>query len=87
MVIFDCFSTNYLVAVLQLILLPYFCLTGISIDWATKKGVPFVYCMELRDDGKLGFILPASEIIPTGKEGFELIKAVADAIGKPQSRL
>ncbi|XP_018904561.2 carboxypeptidase B-like [Bemisia tabaci] len=60
---------------------------GISIDWATKKGVPFVYCMELRDDGKLGFILPASEIIPTGKEGFELIKAVADAIGKPQSRL
>ena len=45
---------------------------GASDDW--YKGVlksRFAYTYELRDTGRHGFILPESEIIPSGEELWE----------------
>jgi hypothetical protein len=53
-------------------------LAGTSDDWF--KGVPqtkYSYTVELRDKGKYGFVLPASEIIPAGKDALEAIKTIS----------
>lgn len=53
--------------------------SGGSNDWA--KGVhniKYSFVMELRN--KKSFIIPASQIIPAGKEAFALVKEVALAI-------
>lgn len=53
-------------------------ITGGSDDWA--KGIAkikYAYTIELRDNGRYGFILPASHIKPTGKEAYAAIKAIA----------
>lgn len=52
--------------------------SGGSDDWA--KGIAkikYAYTIELRDNGRYGFILPASHIKPTGKEAYAAIKAIA----------
>ncbi|XP_066903174.1 carboxypeptidase B [Halyomorpha halys] len=57
--------------------------SGSSADWAKAvAGVKFSYTFELRDTGKHGFLLPASQIVPTGKELFEAIKVIAAAAAK-----
>ena len=39
------------------------------MDWALGElGIPYSLAMELRDTGSYGFILPPSQIIPTGKQ-------------------
>lgn len=43
--------------------------------------IKYSYTIELRDTGKYGFILPPSEIIPTGKEAFVAVSALANEIG------
>lgn len=56
-------------------------LTGGANDWAKgAAGIKYAYTVELRDDGTYGFLLPASQIVPTGKETFAAIKAIAKAI-------
>ncbi|XP_050424689.1 carboxypeptidase B-like [Adelges cooleyi] len=50
-------------------------------DWA--KGVAkikYSYTIELRDTGKYGFDLPASEIVPVGKEAFAAVSTLAKEI-------
>jgi murein tripeptide amidase MpaA len=42
--------------------------TGGASDWFYQEGIWGAYTIELRDTGKYGFVLPASEIIPTGQE-------------------
>lgn len=43
--------------------------TGGSIDWVKGHlNVPLVYCYELRDDGRYGFLLPAEQIQPNSEE-------------------
>lgn len=43
--------------------------SGATDDWAMKMiSVPYVYTLELRDDGTHGFVLPADQIQPTGDE-------------------
>ena len=43
--------------------------SGGSIDWAYgTAGIPYSFGLELRDDGTYGFLLPPSQIIPTGEE-------------------
>ena len=42
--------------------------TGSSVDWAHMKGVKYSFAAELRDTGASGFILPASQIRPSGEE-------------------
>lgn len=57
------------------------CLTGSSDDWAKgKAGIKYSYTVELRDKGRYGFLLPASQIIPTGRETFAAVKAMAKSV-------
>jgi len=38
-------------------------------DWALgSAGINYSYTLELRDEGRYGFILPPSEILPTSIE-------------------
>ena len=44
-------------------------LTGNTMDWAKGEvGIPFALSFELRDNGEFGFLLPAEQIEPSGKE-------------------
>lgn len=53
---------------------------GGSYDWVkTFVGPRYVFTIELRDDGKNGFILPSRLIIPSAKEAFEAIKVISSA--------
>jgi len=49
---------------------------GSSDDNAHKLGVKYVYTLELRDTGRYGFILPANQIVPSGKEVVEAMLAL-----------
>ncbi|KAF4517738.1 hypothetical protein B566_EDAN002943 [Ephemera danica] len=54
---------------------------GAADDWAKGvAGIKYAYTVELRDKGDSGFLLPASQIIPTGKETFAAIKAMAKSL-------
>lgn len=59
-----------------------FSLTGSSSDdWAKNKlGIKYSYAIELRDKGIYGFLLPASQILTTGKEMFTAIKTLSRSI-------
>lgn len=49
---------------------------GGSIDWTYGiLGVRYSYALELRDQGRYGFILPSDQIIPTGEETFKALLA------------
>ncbi|CAB3376148.1 Hypothetical predicted protein [Cloeon dipterum] len=53
---------------------------GSADDWAKAvAGIKYAYTVELPDKGDSGFLLPASEITPTGKETFAGIKAMTQA--------
>ncbi|XP_078043660.1 uncharacterized protein LOC144473566 [Augochlora pura] len=51
--------------------------SGGSMDWVrgTYK-IPVTFTYELRDQGRYGFILPASQIIPTAKETLDSLVAM-----------
>ncbi|XP_053318054.1 carboxypeptidase A1-like [Spea bombifrons] len=55
---------------------------GTTTDWGYDNGIKYSYTFELRDTGKYGFILPASQIIPTAEETWlalvEIMKHVKD---------
>ena len=40
-------------------------------------GIKYAYCLELRDKGQYGFLLPASQIQNTGEETFNGVAALA----------
>lgn len=44
--------------------------SGCTDDWMTTKGGMTAFTIELRDSGRYGFLLPATEIVPTGEEAF-----------------
>ncbi|KFD57845.1 hypothetical protein M514_01078 [Trichuris suis] len=57
--------------------------SGGSEDWAKGvAGIKYSYLLELRPhkDSPQGFLLDESEIMPTGKETWEGIRCVADAV-------
>ena len=46
-------------------------------DWTYGElGVKYSFSVELRDKGRHGFLLPPDQIIPTGEETFEGLKAL-----------
>lgn len=52
--------------------------SGGTKDWTYGVlGVKYSYALELRDQGRYGFALPANQIIPTGLETFAAIKEMA----------
>jgi len=51
---------------------------GGSDDWALGSGlVEYAYCIELRDKGYYGFLLPPDQIEDSGRETYEGFKVVA----------
>lgn len=57
-----------------------FCI-GSSADWAYDTAdIPCSYAVELRDEGRYGFLLPESEIKPVEEEMFEAFKKMADHV-------
>ena len=55
-------------------------MSGGSIDWTYGfLGVRYSYALELRDKGRYGFLLPDTQIIPTGEETFKALLAAAKA--------
>ncbi|KAI4504466.1 hypothetical protein M0802_000016 [Mischocyttarus mexicanus] len=52
--------------------------SGASDDWAkVTAGIKYAYTVELRDRGTYGFLLPATQIVPTGREIWAGIRAIA----------
>lgn len=57
--------------------------SGGSDDWVKARiGAKYVYTIELRDTGRSGFLLPASEILPTAREAFEAVRVIASAAAR-----
>ncbi|KAI4456604.1 protease family m14 carboxypeptidase ab [Holotrichia oblita] len=54
--------------------------SGGSDDWAkgTMK-MKYTYTIELRDNGRYGFVLPASYIVPTAKEALAALRVIGEA--------
>ncbi|XP_012861417.2 carboxypeptidase A4 [Echinops telfairi] len=50
--------------------------SGSSIDWAYDNGIKYAFTFELRDTGHYGFLLPASQIIPTAEETWLGLKTI-----------
>ena len=56
--------------------------SGASDDWAKSLGIKYAYTVELRDSGRYGFILPASQIEGTAKEALTFTNVVAKAVSQ-----
>ncbi len=41
-------------------------------------GILYSFCVELRDTGRYGFLLPADQIEPSGRETFDAVKVMAE---------
>ena len=53
--------------------------SGTSRDWAAGVPViPYVYTIELRDQGWHGFELPPEQIVPSGEETWAGIQAMVE---------
>ncbi|XP_006887258.1 PREDICTED: carboxypeptidase A5 [Elephantulus edwardii] len=50
--------------------------SGITVDWAYKNGIKYAFSFELRDTGRYGFLLPASQIVPTAQETWMAIRTI-----------
>ncbi|XP_066587739.1 carboxypeptidase B-like [Prorops nasuta] len=52
--------------------------SGSSDDWAKGEAeIKYAYTLELRDRGTYGFLLPAAQIVPTARETWAGIRALA----------
>ncbi|XP_062898078.1 carboxypeptidase A6 [Mobula hypostoma] len=59
-----------------------YAISGSSIDWAYKQGIPYAFAFELRDTGYYGFLLPESLIRPTCTETTLAIKNITNHLLK-----
>lgn len=61
-----------------------YCASGGADDWffanATNRAVAGGFCIELRDNGRYGFLLPDTQIIPTGAENLAAVLEIARSI-------
>ncbi|KAH8825266.1 hypothetical protein DL96DRAFT_1612558 [Flagelloscypha sp. PMI_526] len=48
--------------------------SGGSVDWVYDSGIKYSLTVELRDTGNYGFVLPASQILPSGEEVWAGVK-------------
>ncbi|KAL3273900.1 hypothetical protein HHI36_015324 [Cryptolaemus montrouzieri] len=55
--------------------------TGGSDDWAKgTMGIKYAYTLELRDNGRYGFVLPAHYIQPTAAEAYAAVRAIVSEV-------
>ncbi|KAM8982573.1 carboxypeptidase A2-like [Sarcophilus harrisii] len=54
--------------------------SGGSIDWAYDYGIKYSFAFELRDTGRHGFLLPASQILPTAEETWLGLKTIMEYV-------
>ncbi|KAM5303611.1 carboxypeptidase A5 isoform 1-T1 [Glossophaga mutica] len=52
--------------------------SGITLDWAYDNGIKYSFSFELRDTGRYGFLLPASQIIPTAQETWMALRTIME---------
>ncbi|NXK81189.1 CBPA1 Carboxypeptidase, partial [Amazona guildingii] len=50
--------------------------SGTTVDWTYDQGIKYSFTFELRDTGRYGFLLPASQIIPTAQETWLALKVI-----------
>ncbi|KAL1117688.1 hypothetical protein AAG570_004003 [Ranatra chinensis] len=71
-------GTKYTIGTSPALLYPT---SGSSDDWAKgKAGIQYSYTVELRDRGTYGFLLPATQIVPTGRETFAGVRTLAKSL-------
>ncbi|XP_072003600.1 carboxypeptidase A2-like [Engystomops pustulosus] len=54
--------------------------SGGSIDWTYDIGIKYSFAFELRDTGRYGFLLPATQILPTAQETWLGLKKILEHI-------
>ncbi|XP_040199272.1 carboxypeptidase A2-like isoform X3 [Rana temporaria] len=54
--------------------------SGGSIDWSYDIGIKYSFAFELRDQRRYGFLLPASQILPTAQETYLALKKILEHI-------
>ncbi|XP_072506645.1 carboxypeptidase A2 [Notamacropus eugenii] len=54
--------------------------SGGSIDWSYDYGIKYSFAFELRDTGRYGFLLPASQILPTAEETWKGLKKILEHV-------
>ncbi|XP_007953580.1 carboxypeptidase A1 [Orycteropus afer afer] len=52
--------------------------SGSTIDWTYNQGIKYSFTFELRDTGRYGFLLPASQIVPTASETWLALQVIMD---------
>ncbi|XP_006887190.1 PREDICTED: carboxypeptidase A1 [Elephantulus edwardii] len=52
--------------------------SGGTIDWAYEQGIKYAFTFELRDTGFYGFLLPASQIVPTATETWLALQVIME---------
>ncbi|PNI99507.1 CPA5 isoform 10, partial [Pan troglodytes] len=52
--------------------------SGITVDWAYDSGIKYAFSFELRDTGQYGFLLPATQIIPTAQETWMALRTIME---------
>ncbi|NXB11651.1 CBPA1 Carboxypeptidase, partial [Cnemophilus loriae] len=52
--------------------------SGSSVDWSYNQGIKYSFTFELRDTGRYGFLLPASQIVPTAEETWLALKVIIE---------
>ncbi|XP_006979478.1 carboxypeptidase A1 [Peromyscus maniculatus bairdii] len=52
--------------------------SGSTVDWTYSQGIKYSFTFELRDTGLRGFLLPASQIIPTAEETWLALLTIMD---------
>uniref|UniRef100_A0A8D2DUC6 Carboxypeptidase A5 n=1 Tax=Sciurus vulgaris TaxID=55149 RepID=A0A8D2DUC6_SCIVU len=50
--------------------------SGITVDWAYDNGIKYAFSFELRDTGRYGFLLPATQIVPTAQETWMAMRTI-----------
>jgi len=57
--------------------------TGSVVDWTYNTAkILLSYCIELRDTGTYGFVLPPAQILPTGQENFQAMKFLGQYVAE-----
>ncbi|NXD07583.1 CBPA1 Carboxypeptidase, partial [Nothocercus nigrocapillus] len=50
--------------------------SGGTIDWTYNQGIKYSFTFELRDTGRYGFLLPASQILPAARETWLALRVI-----------